>query len=77
MQPGPEIRAGLEPAELFVSLQKGLLNDVFRVRRIAGHPVRQPEDSAAMAFHKRAESLAISVARQRDGGGVRMRHPIA
>jgi hypothetical protein len=30
-----------------------------------------------VALHERAKSLAISVASQRDGGGVRLRHPIA
>jgi hypothetical protein len=44
---------------------------------VAGHPVRQPKDSAAVALDQSAKSFAISVASQRDGGGVRLRHPIA
>ena len=43
----------------------------------AGHPVREPVDSAAVALDERAKSFAISVAGQRDGGGVRLRHPVA
>jgi hypothetical protein len=30
-----------------------------------------------MAIHERMESFAIAVAGQRDGRGVRLRHPIA
>jgi hypothetical protein len=37
--------------------------------------VRQAEDSPPVALDEHPESLAISVAGQRDGGGVRLRHP--
>ena len=77
VQPGAEVRPRLEPAQLLVGLQKRLLDDVLGVLRVAGHPVRQPIDSAAVALHERPKSFAISVAGQRDGGGVRLRHPIA
>jgi hypothetical protein len=39
--------------------------------------VRQAKDGAAVALNQSAKSFAISVASQRDGGGVRLRHPIA
>ena len=77
VEPGAEVGARLETAQLLVGLQKRLLHHVLRVRRVAGHAVREPEDSTAVALHESAESLAISVASQRDGGGVRLRHPIA
>ena len=63
--------------ELLVGLQESLLDHVFGVLRIAGHPVREPVDSAAMALDERPKSFAISVAGECDGGGVRLRHPIA
>ena len=77
VQPGAEVRARFEPAQLLVRLQERLLDDVLGVRGIAGHPVRQPVDSAAVALDERPERFAVSVARQRDRGGVRLRHPIA
>ena len=44
---------------------------------IAGHAVREAEDGAAMALYERLKSFAVPVAGQRDGVGVRLRHPIA
>ena len=76
MEPRAEVRPRLEAGKLPVRLEKRLLDDVFGVLGAAGHPVGQPVDSTAMALDERTESLAISVARQRDGGGVRLRHPI-
>ena len=77
MQPGPEVRPRLESAQLLVGLEKRLLDDVLGVRGIARHPVRQPIDSPAVALDERPERVAISVPRQRDGGDLRLRHPIA
>ena len=77
VQPGAEVRPRLEAAQLLVGLQERLLHHVLGVRGAAGHPVRQPVDSAAVALDERPKRLAVSVARQRDGGGVRLRHPIA
>ena len=62
VQPGAEVRPRLESAQLLVGLQKRLLHHVLRVRRVAGHPMRQPEDSPAVALDERPESFAISVA---------------
>ena len=75
VQPGAEVRARFEASQLLVCPQEGLLDDVFGVMRTAGHPVRKPVDGAAMAIHERMESFAVSVAGQRDGCGVRLRHP--
>src|SRR5262245_12835729 len=77
MQPGAEIRPRFETAELSVSFQESLLDDVLGVLRGAGHTVGEPIDSAAVALDERSKGFAISVAGQRDGGGVRLRHPIA
>jgi hypothetical protein len=77
VNPGAEVRPRLESTQLLVRLQKRLLHHVLRVRRIAGHPMRQPEDSPAMALDEHPERFAIPASRQRDGGDVRLRHPIA
>jgi hypothetical protein len=76
VEPRAEVRTRLEPSELLVSLEKRFLHDIFCVLRVAGHSMREPVDSAPVALHERTESLTISVAGQRDGGGVRLRHPI-
>jgi hypothetical protein len=55
--------------------EKRFLDDVFGVLGIAGHAVREPVDSPAVSVHERPEGFAISIARERDSGGVRMRHP--
>ena len=39
VQPGADVRPGLETAELPVRLEPGLLHHVLRVRRVAGHPM--------------------------------------
>ena len=70
MQPRSEVRPGLESLQLLVGAQEGLLDDILGVVGIAGHPVRHPIDSPAVALHERPKGLAISVAGQRDGGGV-------
>ena len=75
VEPCAEIGAGLEPAQLPVRLEKRLLDDIFRVLRSAGHPVRKTVDGPAVTVHERPESFAIAVAGQRDSGGVRLRHP--
>ena len=54
---------------------ESLLDDIFRVLRSAGHPVRKTVDGPAVTVHERPESFAIAVAGQRDSGGVRLRHP--
>jgi hypothetical protein len=77
VQPGAEIGARFETAQLTVGFQEGLLHHVFRVLRRSCHSMRDPIDGAAVALNQRAKSFAITVAGQRDGGGVRMRHPIA
>ena len=75
MEPRAEIRPRLEAPQLPVRLEEGFLHDVLGILGIAGHAVRQPVDGAAVAVHECSESVAISVAREGDGGGVRMRHP--
>ena len=56
VQPGAKVRPGLEPAQLLVRLEPRLLHHVFRVLRIAGHPVRQREDVAGMAIRPAPET---------------------
>ena len=75
MQPRAEIGAGLESSELPVRLQERFLNDVLGVLRVAGHAMRQTEDGAAVALHEAPEGFAVTIAGERDSGGVRMRHP--
>jgi hypothetical protein len=58
-----------------VRLQEGLLDDVLGILGIAGHPVRKPIHGTAMTVDERPEGLAVTVPRQRDGSGVRLRHP--
>ncbi len=75
MEPRPEVGPRLETAQLFVCAQERLLDHVLGVLRAAGHPVRESIDGTAVTLDKRPESFAISIAGQRDGGGVRLRHP--
>ena len=75
MQPRAEVGARLEAAELPVRLQEGVLHHVIGVLRIARHPVREPVDSPAVTVDQGPEGVAVTVAGQRDGGGVRIRHP--
>jgi hypothetical protein len=76
VQPGAEVGARLESAQLPIGLEKRFLHDVLGVRRTPRHAVRQPVDGPTVAFHELPEGFAVAVAGQRDGGGVRLRHPI-
>ena len=76
MQPGAEVRARLESGQLPVGLQESLLDDILGILRAPGHPEGEPEHSTAVAIHECTVSLAICVAGQRDGGSVRLLHPI-
>jgi hypothetical protein len=76
VQPRAEVRPRLESLQLLVRPQEGLLDDILGIVRVAGHPVRDPKDSPAMALDECPKGFAISVASQRDGGGIRLRHPI-
>ena len=76
MEPRAEVGARLETAQLLVRACRNVSWTTSSASCwIAGHPVRQPEDGAAVALHERPEGFAISIAGQRDGGGVRLRHP--
>ena len=75
MEPRAEVGTRLETAQLPVRPQERFLDDILGVVWIAGHTVREPVDGAAVTLDERSKSFAISIAGQRDGGGVRMRHP--
>jgi hypothetical protein len=76
VEPGTEVRAGLEPADLPIRAQKRLLDDVLGVVLVARHPVGEPEDGAAVSLDQRAECLAVALARPSHHQGVALWHPV-
>ena len=75
VQPGAEIRPGLETAQLLVRLEPRLLHHVFRILRIAGHPVRERIDVAGMLFDQRSKRVAVAIAGLGDNRRVALFHP--
>src|ERR1039457_6626978 len=61
-------------AQLFVRSQKSLLDDIFGVLFIPGHPEGQPEYTPAMAFDEDTKRVAIARLRSNDCGAVAFFH---
>ena len=61
MEPGAEMRPGLEPGQLPVGPQEAVLDHVLGVVLVAGHAVGQPEGAPAVAFDQGAEGLAVAL----------------
>jgi len=62
LQPGAEVRARLEAAELSIRAKKTLLNHVFGILFISRHPEGQPEHSPAVPLYERAKRVAVTLA---------------
>ena len=61
IEPRAEVRACLEAAQVAVRLDQTVLNDVFGVLFVAGHPECQPERGPAMALDELAKGLAVAL----------------
>ena len=78
MQPAREPRALLEPAQVAVGAEKGVLHDVLGVLLVSGHAVREAEDGAAVALDQGAKGAFVALAETGDrvGIGIACLHPL-
>ena len=62
IEPRPEVRARLEPVELTIRFEKALLDHIFGILLIPGHPEGQPEHTPAVPFDEGAKRLTVALA---------------
>jgi hypothetical protein len=75
VDPGAEIRSGLETRQLAIAAQERFLYHILRVGFIAGDAKRQPEKSLAMVHYERSIGLFVSRENRLDHGVVVLAHP--
>ena len=76
VQPGREVGAGLEPAELAVRPEKAFLHDILCILLVARHPECELKRTPAVPLHQDAEGLAVALlSAGQDGCCVARVHP--
>src|SRR5260370_4916048 len=69
IDPRPEIRSRRKLAQLLIPAQECLLNNLFGIVPLPGHPVSQPENSVAVPLNQNPIGIAIARERALHGGG--------
>src|SRR6266508_5318910 len=75
VEPGSEIRACLEAAQLTIGLEKCLLHNVLCVLAAAGEPIGDMKHVLRVTLDERLECVCVAIAHPGDGGAVALVHP--
>src|SRR6266849_11061968 len=70
IDPRPEIRSRRKLTQLLIPAQECLLNHLFGIVPVPGHPISQPENIVAVPLNENAISIAIARQRALHGDGV-------
>jgi REP-associated tyrosine transposase len=76
VQPGSEIGPRLEPAQLAIRLEEGLLDYILSVLAAASEPIRDVKDVPRVALDERLKRVSVAVHDLRDGLAVALVHPV-
>src|SRR5712692_8738756 len=68
VEPGPEVGARLESAQLPVRPKEALLHNILSILLAAGHSKREAKDTLAVTLDERAKRLAVALAGPRQDG---------